>query len=109
MVYLYTAAFTAALLFPSIIQGAMIPLSGTAPKAIYYMTNDALNAAPNSIIAIPVAGDGTLDGPVSTTLTGGLSGARINPNTGALESPDALASAGSVQVVGQVCLFPSAK
>ena len=61
-----------------------------------------LNDGPNAIAAIPVARDGTLITPVSTTLTDGQSGAQINPETGALASPDALGSAGSVKIVGQV-------
>lgn len=105
MASLFTIAVLAAFAFPVLIHGAAVPRSHSlsTPKAIYFMTNHG----PNAIVAIPVAQNGTLVTPVTTTLTGGNGGANINPATGGPSSPDALANAGAVQVVGQVQFFQS--
>ena len=84
-------------------EGAALPRRDdsylAAPRALYYMTN--IN--PNSIVAIPVARNGSLLTPFTSTLTGGSPGADTNAATGGPDSPDALASAGSVAVVDRVC------
>ena len=96
---LLTYVFVTACALPTLTRGASLPSrSLAAPKAIYYMINEG----PNAIASIPVAKDGTLTTPISTTLTGGQSGAQIDAKTGGLASPDALGSAGSLQVIGQV-------
>jgi hypothetical protein len=68
------------------------------PKAIYFMTNDA-NA--NSIVALPIAADGTLtDG--SITATGGAGSAEVDAVTKQSTVPDAISSQGSIRVVGNL-------
>jgi hypothetical protein len=75
--------------------------SASSPKAVYFQTNKA----PNSIVAIPAAADGTLSGGVLTA-TGGNGGNTVNADTGVPNAPDALGSQGSVVVNGNVRPFP---
>ena len=86
----------------SIAQGAAIRERNAkqAPKAIYYMNNDVAN----EVIAVRVRPNGKL-GRVTTTPTGGAGSADIDPVHGGPNFPDALASSGSVRVVGNVS-FP---
>jgi hypothetical protein len=67
-------------------------------KALYFMTN----LASNSIVALPVAEDGSVSAGTMTS-TGGAGGNLVNAMTGAKNGPDALGSQGSVQVAGNVC------
>ena len=67
-------------------------------KALYFMTN----LASNSIVALPVAEDGSVSAG-TTTSTGGAGGNLVNAMTSAKNGPDALGSQGSVQVAGNVC------
>lgn len=71
--------------------------STSSPKAIYFQTNKA----PNSVVAIPVAADGTLSGGVLTS-TGGNGGNTVSADTGTPNAPDALGSQGAVAVNGNV-------
>lgn len=89
--------------FLAFTEGAALPRRDdnnlAAPRALYYMTN--IN--PNAIVAIPVARNGSLLTPFTSTLTGGSPGADTDAATGGPDSPDALASSGSVAVANQVC------
>jgi hypothetical protein len=67
-------------------------------KAVYFMTN----LASNSIVALPVADDGSVSAG-TTTSTGGAGGNLVDAMKGTPNGPDALGSQGSVQVVGNVC------
>ena len=66
-------------------------------KAVYFMTN----LASNSIVALPVAEDGSVSAGTMTS-TGAAGGNLVDPKKGTPNGPDALASQGSVQVVGNV-------
>ncbi|KAI4102193.1 MAG: hypothetical protein LQ339_004717 [Xanthoria mediterranea] len=85
----------------SAVVAAPQPLNGAkkmaaAPKAIYFMTNDA---AGNSIVALKVGQDGTLsDG--SRTMTGGKGASGIDGNNSMPAGPDALFSQSAVKVEG---------
>jgi hypothetical protein len=70
--------------------------TATMAKAIYFITNDAQN----SIVALKVAGDGTLsDGSVTSTGGAGMTGVDAN---GSPAVPDGLFSQGAVKVAGKV-------
>lgn len=66
-------------------------------KAVYLMTN----TADNSVIALPVAADGTLS-EGTFAATGGSGGNLLNSMTGLPDAPDALSVQDSVRVVGNV-------
>jgi hypothetical protein len=66
-------------------------------KAVYFMTN----LASNSIVALPVAEDGSVSAGTMTS-TGAAGGNLVDPMKGTPNGPDALASQGSVQVAGSV-------
>ena len=68
-------------------------------KAVYFMNN----LASNSIIALPVAEDGSVSAG-TTTPTGGSGGYLVDAVKGTPNGPDALGVQGSVQVVDNVCL-----
>lgn len=84
----------------SIIAGPIVShddRQATAPKAIYFQSNQALN----SIFALPISSNGTvMQGTV--TPTGGTGANSINAMTKMPAGPDALASQGGVTVVGNV-------
>jgi hypothetical protein len=109
MVYLSTIA--SATLLATVVSGAAIGRyadryagqaqgcpSGTAAKAVYFLTNDA---ASNAVVALPIAADGTLkDG--SITPTGGKGSAEVDAKTKKPNFPDSLSSQSSLRVVGHV-------
>ncbi|KAK9318982.1 hypothetical protein V1517DRAFT_267055 [Lipomyces orientalis] len=65
-------------------------------KAIYFLTNDAVNA----VVAVPVAADGTLSyGTV--TGTGGAGSSSISGSTMMPSAPDALLSQNALTIAGQ--------
>ena len=67
-------------------------------KAVYFMTN----LASNSIVALPVAEDGSVSAGTRTS-TGAAGGNLVDAKKGTPNGPDALGSQGSVQVAGDVC------
>ena len=67
------------------------------PKAVYFMTN----TEQNSIVALPVAQDGTL-AQGTMTPTGGKGLQEISGMTGQPAAPDGLSSQDSVVVAGKV-------
>lgn len=81
----------------------------TNGKAIYMLTNKA----PNAVIAVPIAQDGTLDeAGGSRTETGGSGATGKDGSTGEPSKPDALFSQSALTVAGNVsqsCLCPSQK
>jgi len=66
-------------------------------KAVYFMTN----LASNSIVALPVADDGSVSAGTMTS-TGAAGGNLVDAKKGTPNGPDALASQGCVQVAGNV-------
>lgn len=71
----------------------------TNGKAVYMMTN----LAPNSVVAVPIAQDGTLDeAGGSKTNTGGSGATGMDGSTNAPSNPDALFSQSALTVAGNV-------
>ncbi|KAL9119554.1 MAG: hypothetical protein Q9187_003890 [Circinaria calcarea] len=100
---LLSRSILAAILAFSVVVNAT-PLTSrrlNAPQVLYFMTNDPNQ--PNSVVAVPVGRNGQLrKNGMTVTPTGGLGGATIDPFTGTEPAAvDALASAGSVKVVGR--------
>ena len=69
----------------------------TAPRAIYFISNDASN----NIVALSVQGDGTLAAGTLTP-TGGAGGNEVDGMTKQPATPDALGSQGAIRVAGNV-------
>lgn len=110
--FISTFAFLMALA-PSVIQVSARPArscgseGGAAKisngKAVYMMTN----LAPNSVVAVPIAQDGTLDeAGGSKTDTGGSGATGMDGSTNAPSNPDALFSQSALTVAGNVSQVP---
>jgi hypothetical protein len=69
----------------------------TSPKAIYFLTDDTSN----SVVALPVASDGTLS-TGALTATGGQGAVGINGALNAPQDPDPLYSQSALTRVGNV-------
>jgi hypothetical protein len=72
-------------------------------KVVYTMTN----VVPNSIVAIAASTNGSLYPGSMLTATGGDGGNLVDPKTGKPDQPDALSSADSIVVAGDVCSLPN--
>ena len=71
-------------------------------KVVYTMTN----IVPNSIVAMAASANGSLYPGSMLTATGGDGGNLVNSKTGMPDQPDALSSADSIVVAGDVCSLP---
>ena len=73
------------------------PNSAAGVKAIYFLTNDQNN----SVVALPIAADGTLT-QGTVTPTGGEGGNSIDGATGQPAAPDALVGQSALTIAGHV-------
>jgi hypothetical protein len=90
------------IVFPWLLPEVICDSGFANRKVIYTMTN----IVPNSIVAMAVSTNGSLYLGSSLTATGGGGGDLVNHKTGKPDQPDALSSADSVVVAGNVC-FPA--
>lgn len=87
------------IVFPWLLPEVVCDSGFANRKVVYTMTN----VVPNSIVAMAVSANGSLYSGSMLTATGGDGGNLVNSKTGKPDQPDALSSANSVVVAGDVC------